>query len=118
MPARARLVRDRLGWLWHLVVVLAAVSQFSGVLLPLVEGREGRGMGAHIEAAGKTGHYVHDEATCGACHVRSMHGRVALPPRAPVPGHVAIVPHGAAPDRPSLAEHVSANPTRAPPSVI
>lgn len=118
MPARPRLDRRRLGWLWHLGVVLAAVSQLSGLLLPLLEGREGRGMGTHIEAVGDKVHYVHDESTCGACHVRSMHGRVAPPPRLAISRDVRAVGYGLDASGPPLAERTSSNRTRAPPSVI
>jgi hypothetical protein len=119
MPARARLSWHRIGWLRHLAILLAAVSQLAGVaLLPLLEGHEGRGVGTHIEAVGNKTHYVHDETTCGACHVRSMHGRVVLPPRVPAPRDVAVVPYAPSALRPPLADRTPANLTRAPPSVI
>lgn len=118
MPPRPRLVRHRVGWLWHLAVVFAAVAQLAGVLLPLLEGREGRGMGTHIEAVGDTSHYVHDDATCGACQVRSMHGRAAPPPRLALPGDEGPAVHGFVASAAPRAEGPAANRTRAPPVVI
>jgi hypothetical protein len=118
MPVRARLTWHYIGWLRHLAIVLAAVSQLAGVALPLLEGHEGRGAGTHIEAVGNTAHYVHDESTCGACQVRSMHGCVAPPPAPDVFDVASLAPRGRAFDAPPRAERSSANLTRAPPSVI
>ena len=77
MRARPPIPRRHVAWLRRLAFVLALLAQGVGALTAVAEGRAGRGAGAHIEGPGSTGHYVHDESLCVACHVRSMHGRTA-----------------------------------------
>lgn len=45
----------------------AAAAQFVIAGAPLAEARSGPDAGAHVEKAGTSLHYAHDEATCIAC---------------------------------------------------
>ncbi len=46
---------------------VAAAAQMLITGAPLAEGRSGPSAVAHVEAAGTSVHYAHDEATCAAC---------------------------------------------------
>jgi cytochrome c553 len=108
----------RPSWLRRLAFVCAILAQLTGLALGVAEGRAGLGAGTHIEAVGTNGHYAHDETTCGACHLRSMHGRVAAAPRLPVDEQIATEEPGALPAHPPVADRTTSNLSRAPPAVI
>jgi hypothetical protein len=108
----------RPSWLRQLAFVFALLAQLAGVALAVEEGRAGLGAGTHIEAVGDKAHYAHDESTCGACHVRSLHGRVAAAPRLGPDREAAAVDHGAVESHPPVADRPLSNPSRAPPTVI
>jgi len=108
----------RPGWVRQVAFALAMVAQLFGLGLSISEGRAGVGAGTHIEAVGTTAHYSHDESTCGACHLRTLHGGVSLPPRLasihePLRDVVA-----ADATLPSLGAPHSSNRCRAPPIAI
>jgi hypothetical protein len=98
--------------------VFAILAQLVGVALTVEEGRGGLGAGTHIEAVGNRAHYAHDETTCGACHLRSMHGGMAAPPRLVLPLDFGPTDHGTRHALPPVADQVASNLSRAPPVVI
>ena len=60
-------------WGWRLATVLAILAQCWIAVAPLTESR-GFGLSAHVEGLGNhPGHFTHDEATCAACTVLSLH---------------------------------------------
>ncbi len=50
----------------------------------VMEGVQGIGFGAHVEAPGGTTHHAHDEAECPSCAGRSIHASAPLLARAVV----------------------------------
>lgn len=64
-------------WLFGAGVVLAVISQVALALSPLGEAREGRGYASHVENAGTSTHYAHNDATCATCQARSITGLAA-----------------------------------------
>jgi len=98
--------------------VFALLAQLVGVGLTVEEGRGGIGAGTHIEAVGTKAHYAHDETTCGACHLRSMHGGLAAAPRLDLARHFGPSEVRTRLALPPLVERPHANPSRAPPAVI
>ena len=59
--------------------MLAVLAQGWIAVAPLTEGR-GAGLASHVEAAGNhSGHFTHDEASCAACAVLSLHVLAAQP---------------------------------------
>jgi hypothetical protein len=70
---------------WRLAVSLAFLAQCWIAVAPLSEGR-GLGLSAHVENAGNhRGHFTHDEASCPACSVLSLHVLTSHPVVIPVP---------------------------------
>ena len=63
--------------------ILAFWAQLMLVVAAIGEGQAGLGFAAHIDPAGTSTHYAHDEAACAACQARSLHG-VARPLHPPV----------------------------------
>ncbi|HSU97759.1 MAG TPA: hypothetical protein VLI40_11050 [Gemmatimonadaceae bacterium] len=63
------------------------------MVAPLSESR-GFGLSAHVEAAGNhRGHFTHDEASCAACSVLSLHALSSHPAAVPSPpGHPVFRP--------------------------
>ena len=58
---------------WRAATLLAFLAQCWIAVAPLSESR-GFGLSAHVENAGNhRGHFTHDEATCAACSVLSLH---------------------------------------------
>ena len=108
----------RPSWMRRFAFVFAMLAQLTGLALTVTEGREGLGAGTHIEAVGTKAHYSHDETTCGACHLRSMHGRVATPPRLAADEEYGPADHDACAAQPCAADPLSSNLSRAPPTVI
>ena len=107
--------RRHVTWLRRLAFALVLLAQSVGAWSVVSEGRGGRGLGAHVDGSGSRSHYVHDESTCVACHVRSMHGQTSASVRlAVVPPEVArsIPQRGTTPPR---VEVTPDNPSRAPP---
>ena len=80
MP-RSSIRRTR--WLSTVAALLAFVAQLVLVAAPLAEGREGRSVGPHWDAAGTTAHHAHSEESCVACQARTLHA--ATTPVAPPP---------------------------------
>jgi hypothetical protein len=64
---------------WRRQVALAALFALQGAiaLAPLLETNEKGRMGAHAEQKGAQHKYQHDETTCAACAVRSLHSSPA-----------------------------------------
>lgn len=113
---RPLISRSHATWLRRVAFALAMIAQFVGAMTAVAEGRAGRGFGAHVEGPGTRSHFVHDESTCVACHVRSMHGREAATPRlAVVPPEVARSIPFSGPLAPPRVELTPDNPSRAPP---
>ena len=108
----------RPSWLRQLAFVFVLLSQLVGVALTVEEGRGGLGAGTHIEAVGTRAHYAHDETTCGACHLRSMHGGLPTAPRLALLRDLDVVEHGLRASTPPAAYRILSNTSRAPPSVI
>ena len=52
---------------------MAFVAQVIVALGPVAEGREGASTAAHVESAGTSTHFAHNDATCAACQARSVH---------------------------------------------
>lgn len=68
--------------------MLAILAQCWIVVAPLSDSR-GFGLSAHVEGTGNhRGHFTHDEASCAACSVLSLHALTSHPAVVPVPpGH-------------------------------
>ena len=98
--------------------ILALVAQLALLVAGIGEGRGGVGYASHIDPAGTSAHYAHNEAVCAACQARSLHGAVRLPH----PPAIATVPRQTAPvDRLQsfLGSTVDRdNLSRAPPTAI
>ncbi|HEY5085974.1 MAG TPA: hypothetical protein VII66_01320 [Gemmatimonadaceae bacterium] len=112
------LVRRTSRWGWRLGTLLAILAQGWIAVAPLSESR-GFGLSAHVEAAGNhRGHFTHDEASCAACSVLSLHvlashpAAVPIPPGQPRVGRVAAREAWIAPPR------VRTSQPRAPPSFV
>ncbi|MDQ6738179.1 MAG: hypothetical protein M3Z30_10835 [Gemmatimonadota bacterium] len=68
---------------WRLAALVAVLAQGWIAAAPLSEGR-GAGLASHVEAAGNhRGHFTHDEASCAACAVLSLHVLAAHPVTVP-----------------------------------
>ena len=115
---RETLATERPSWLRRVAFALVLLAQVAGIALGVTEGRDGVGAGTHIEAVGTKAHYSHDETTCGACQLRSMHGRVAAATRLAAGDDLRPTEHGAPASRPPIVEPASSNHSRAPPTVI
>jgi hypothetical protein len=79
-----QLKRGVCGWLGHLAAILAVVAQLAVAIAPLAE-RTDAGAPAHLDPAGTSAHYVHNDADCAACQARSLHGATARAPSPPLP---------------------------------
>ncbi len=79
-------VRRKAGRLaWRIAAVLAVLAQCWIAVAPLSESR-GFGLSAHVEGAGNhRGHFTHDEASCAACSVLSLHALSPHPAAVPIP---------------------------------
>ena len=67
----------------RLLAVLAGLGQLVMVLAGTIESWRGPDASAHIETGGTQLHHAHDEATCPACTVQSLHSKpefAAAPP--------------------------------------
>jgi len=117
-PSRRLIRRSHAAWLRHVAFVLALLAQAMGALSTVSEGRGGVGAGPHIDGAGTKSHYVHDEANCIACHVRSVHSRTTTAARFERIVPTADAPIGRPRTAPVLAEPVLLNQSRAPPEGI
>jgi hypothetical protein len=102
----------------RVAAMLALVAQLALIVAGIGEGRSGVGYASHVDPAGTSAHYAHNEAVCAACQARSLHGAV----RAPHPAAIASVPRQTAPiDRlqsfvGSTVDHH--NLSRAPPTTL
>jgi len=65
--------------------MLALLAQLTLTVAGVSEGRAGIGFASHIDPAGTSAHYAHNEAVCAACQARSLHGVARLP-------HPPVVP--------------------------
>lgn len=66
----------------RLLAVLAGLGQLVMVFAGTIESWRGPDASSHVETRGTQLHHAHDEATCPACIVQSLHAR---PERASVP---------------------------------
>jgi len=66
----------------RLLALLAGLGQLVMVLAGTIESWRGPDASSHVETRGTQLHHAHDEATCPACIVQSLHAR---PERAAVP---------------------------------
>lgn len=115
---RPLIARRHVTWLRRIAFALALIAQAVGASTAIAEGHAGRGYGAHVDGYGANsrGHYVHDEATCVACHVRSLQGAATFVPRLEVvPLEVARSLPRRGPVAPPRVELTPDNPSRAPP---
>ncbi len=107
----------RFGWRRRVAFVALFALQGAIALSPLLDARDDKGIGMHIENRGTRHAYMHNEATCAVCSVRSLHSTVpfvAAPPATEMHHEtVAATPQGEAPDRPDVGTRHS----RAPPPV-
>ncbi|MEP7382463.1 MAG: hypothetical protein ABI910_12285 [Gemmatimonadota bacterium] len=82
----------------------------------VMEGVQGIGFGAHVEAQGGTTHHAHDEAECPSCAGRSIHASAPLLPRAlhvrRSPHQVRIVQRAMPPATGGVSIHASRAPPR------
>jgi hypothetical protein len=101
--------------LWRFATALALLAQCWIAVAAFGDAR-GLGASAHVEAAGTSVHYAHNDADCAACSTLALS---ALPLVASVPGgehgHRHEVVAAALPRAPHLAR-VATLQTRAPPS--
>ena len=97
------------------LALLAGLGQLVMVLAGTIESWRGPDASAHVETRGTQLHHAHDEASCPACIVQSLHARperAAVPPPSRrlivLPSATAIwsVPTGAAPTYTSRAPPV------------
>src|SRR3954470_13273067 len=66
--------RARRRWITRLGRLLALVIQLAFVLTPMMEGREERLLGAHVEAPRTQAHPGHHPDWCPVCQMLSVHG--------------------------------------------
>jgi hypothetical protein len=59
----------------RLLALLAGLGQLVMVLAGTIESWRGPDASAHVETRGTQLHHAHDEATCPACIVQSLHAR-------------------------------------------
>ena len=59
----------------RLLAVLAGIGQLVMVLAGTIESWRGPDASSHVETRGTQLHHAHDEATCPACIVQSLHAR-------------------------------------------
>ena len=59
----------------RLFALLAGLGQLVMVLAGTIESWRGPDASAHVETRGTQLHHAHDEATCPACIVQSLHAR-------------------------------------------
>ncbi|MEO9225423.1 MAG: hypothetical protein ABI328_03510 [Gemmatimonadaceae bacterium] len=105
-------------WGWRLAVTLAILAQCWIAVAPLTESR-GFGLSAHVEGMGNhPGHYTHDEATCAACTVLSLHVLGSQPAVVPVAPDHSVFRLTAAPAVRVPAAVVHSAQPRAPPAVV
>jgi hypothetical protein len=105
-------------WLRRTAAVLAVGAQLALVMSGLGEGRAGLGAGPHVEAAGTSAHYAHDEANCAACFARSLHGAAARTPAPALPSGARTTVRDNRPATTQSSELILSNCSRAPPPVI
>lgn len=107
--------RRRLLWFG---AAAAVVVQLGLTLAPIAEALVGQDAAAHVEAAGTSTHYAHNDATCATCQARTLHGLIA---RAADPLiRLAVCDTGivSANDLRITAEAFSLNNPRAPPTSL
>ena len=63
--------------------MLAVVIQLAFVLTPMMEGREERVLGSHVEAPRTTAHPGHHPDWCPVCQMLSVHGLAPSKPELP-----------------------------------
>src|SRR5256885_17220211 len=74
--------RPRRPFFGRAAAMLAFLAQLTLIVAGVGEGRARLGFASHIDPAGTSTHYAHDEAVCAACQARSLLG-VARSPLAP-----------------------------------
>lgn len=97
--------------------LLATIAQIVVAAAPLAEGRDGR-MASHVEANGQAAHFAHNDATCAACQVRTIHGTTSASPAALPVVHLASTIRVAGTLVVVSADRYPRENPRAPPSVI
>jgi hypothetical protein len=63
----------------RVAATVALVAQLVLLVAGLGEGRTGVGYASHIDPAGTSAHYTHNEAACTSCQARSLHGVFGMP---------------------------------------
>ena len=63
-----------MSWLPSVGAALALVAQLGLALTPIGEARVERSSAPHVELAGTSSHYAHNDATCATCQARSLTG--------------------------------------------
>ena len=104
--------------LLRFAAALAFVTQVGMLAADIVEGANGIGTAAHVDAQGTARHYAHNDATCAACAVRSLHA--SAPSHPPVRRESSRETLGidARVVRPVAQDRHSLQLSRAPPSMI
>jgi len=97
--------------------MLAFLAQLTLLVAGVCEGRAGIGYGSHVDPAGTSTHYAHDEAVCAACQARSLHGTARVAPAPTLAATVREAEPVATPDSFDHADHTFENPSRAPPAL-
>ena len=97
--------------------MLAFVAQLVLLVAGLGEGRSGIGYGPHVDPAGTSTHYAHNEAVCAACQARSLHGVARLPHPPSVVAQKRELVAISAPESYRAADLDSDNLSRAPPTL-
>lgn len=118
MLVASRSARSLDRWLCRIAASLAVAAQLVLCLSGLVEGKAGIGAASHVESAGTSAHYAHNEATCAACAARSLHGTAAPAASPPAPAGPEPSVNDSGPRTTPSFELAFSHPSRAPPAVI
>lgn len=116
MLASMRLGGRRHSWAWRIATAIALMAQCWVAAASLADAR-GLGASAHVEQAGTSKHFAHDEASCAACTLLALNAAVV--PRWPnrIPSALTkSSPGSAVCDTAPAAREPLSNPSRAPPS--
>jgi hypothetical protein len=104
--------------LFRIAAALAFVTQVGVLAADVAEGSHGVGSAAHVERSGTARHYAHDDATCAACAVRSLHASAPSNPSRAPEGTRESRASDARVVRPAVLDQHSPRLSRAPPSMI
>jgi len=113
---RFRAVRAVMGWLPRMAAALAIAAQLGTAIAPVAEGQAGRSSAPHVEVAGISSHYAHNDASCATCQARSLTGMAARPAAIPAAMLAPIVRLDATATRIASQTEFAVNNPRAPPT--